>query len=59
MYNLFNDGISNVDYIALNGRMIVNFEFEEIRSEGPVNNFERISRYLADETEENHEPQSG
>lgn len=57
MYNLFNDVISNVDYIALNGCMIVNFELDKIRSEGPVNHFERISRYLADETGENHEPQ--
>lgn len=59
MYNLFNDVIVNVDYIALNGRMIVNFELEKIRSEGSVNDFERISRYLADETGENYEPQSG
>jgi hypothetical protein len=59
MYNLFNDVISNVDYIALNCRMIVNFELEKIRSEGYINHFEILSRYLVDETGENHEPQSG
>jgi hypothetical protein len=59
MYNLFKDVISNVDYIAFNGRMIVNFELEKIRSEGPVNHFDILSRYLADETGENHETQSG
>jgi hypothetical protein len=56
IYCLFNDAVSSSDYVASNGRTILNTELEGTWKEAVLNSyFEFLPRHLPGGTEENQE----